>query len=109
MNYKALLFVCFSLYMMYRMYRVTIPKDKVAKPGQESMYGKYENISTMKHDFFKLFIFTFMPLILIDNNMPFFTVDNFEQSIVGKSLLVGFIAAFFHTVVEPLINNLPAF
>jgi hypothetical protein len=109
MNNKTIFFIIFSLTMMYIAHRRTLPKSKVAEPGQTSLFNNYQNVSGMKHDFFKLFCMTFIPFLLSDAPYTLFSVRNFNQSAVGRALIVALTIAFYHTSVQPLINYLPAF
>lgn len=109
MNSKTQAFLLFSIVMMFVAHRRTLPKSQVAKPGQTSLFNNYENISGMKHDFFKLFCMTFIPAMLVSGPIVVFSVKNFNQSAVGRALIVALTIAFYHTTVQPLVNYLPPF
>lgn len=109
MNSKTQFFVLFSAIMMYVAHRRTLPKSQTANPGQTSLFNNYKNISGMKHDFFKLFCMTFIPAVLVSGPINVFSMKNFNQSAVGRALIVALTIAFYHTTVQPLVNYLPAF
>lgn len=94
---------------MFVAHKKSLIKSQVATPGQTSLFNNYENISGMKHDFFKLFCMTFIPIILSNGSIVIFDIKNFNQTAVGKSLIVALTIAFYHTTVQPLINYLPKF
>lgn len=109
MNNKTIIFLLFSVAMMYYAHKRTLPKAQTAKPGQTSLFNNYQNISGMKHDFFKLFCMTFIPIVLANGPILFFDINNFNQSAIGRSLIVALTIAFYHTSVQPLVNYLPPF
>ena len=109
MNSKTILFLLFSVAMMFVAHRQTLPKSQIAKPGQTSLFNNYQNISGMKHDFFKLFCMTFIPAVLTSGPIVIFDIKNFNQSAVGRALIVALTIAFYHTTVQPMVNYLPPF
>lgn len=109
MNSKTSLFLLVSIAMIFVAHSKTLPKSQTAKPGQTSLFNNYENISGLKHDFFKLFCMTFIPAMLVSGPIVIFDVKNFNQSAVGKALIVALTIAFYHTTVQPMVNYLPKF
>ena len=109
MNSKTQAFLLFSVVMMVIATRRTLPKPQTAKPGETSLFNNYQNISGMKHDFFKLFCMTFIPIVLANGPVTLFSLSNFNQSAIGRGLIVALTIAFYHTTVQPLVNYLPAF
>lgn len=109
MNIKTIAFLLFSIFMIQYANNNTLPKKEIAKPGQTSVFNNYENISGLKHDFFKLFIMTFVPAMLASNPIVLFDINNFDNSAIGKAIIVSLTIAFYHTTVQPLVNYLPKF
>jgi hypothetical protein len=102
MDCKSLLFVIISFTAAYFAVQNTIKKGKTAQPGENNIYNNYENISGMKHDFFKLFCNTFITMILF-SNLPIVSINIFE-SILGRALAAGFIIMFYHSTIQPYVN-----
>lgn len=109
MNTKTTVFLLLSIGMIYVATKNTLPKSQTANPGQTSLYNNYKNISGMKHDFFKLFFMTFIPGLLISGPINLFDMYNFNQSLVGRALIVALTVAFYHTTLQPMVNYLPHF
>jgi len=59
--------------------------------GKYSKANNYKNITSMKHDIFKQLTIDLTPLLLLNlaSSDELFSISNFEQSAVGKSLLSG--------------------
>ena len=109
MNNKLTAFLIVSITMIIVANKRTVQKGVTAKPGQISIFNNYENMSGLKHDFFKLFCMTFIPGLLISGPINFFDINNFSQSLVGRALIVALTIAFYHTTVQPAVNYLPRF
>lgn len=102
MDCKALLFIIISIIAAYFAVQHTVKKGQTAKLGETNIYNNYENISGMKHDFFKLFSNTFITMILF-SNLPILST-NFFESVTGRALAAGCIIMFYHSTVQPYIN-----
>ena len=80
--------------------------------GKYSDANNYKNISPMKHDIYKQLTLDLTPLLLLSlvSSEEFFSISNFEQSAVGKSLLSGLSYVVFYQFVQPyIVNRLPNF
>jgi hypothetical protein len=102
MDCKTLFFIFISCVTAYLAVMNTIKKGSSAKPGENNIYNSYQNISGMKHDFFKLFSNTFITMMLF-SNMPIIS-SNFFESILGRALVAGFVVMFYHSSVQPFVN-----
>ena len=73
-----------------------------APAGKYSSQSSYKNVSAMKHDMFKQFTVDVVPYLLVNLSLTspeFFSVDNFENTVIGKTLLAGVAYAFFHQII----------
>jgi len=104
MDCKSFVFIVISITAAHFATKNTISKSS-AKSGETNVYNKYDNISGMKHDFFKLISNTFITLMIF-SKLPIFSMD-FTESIAGRSIMAGFIIMLFHSIVQPIINMTP--
>jgi hypothetical protein len=109
METKTIFFLLFAALMMYNANSKTINKNRTASPGEISTFNSYLNNSGMKHDFFKLFTVTVVSMLLVNSSVQILSFDNFEQSLIGRALIVAFTISLFHSVVQPFTNYLPKF
>ncbi len=102
-----LLFVVIFLVNMWKRNK----KNNVAeaKDGEYSENNVYKNISPMKHDIFKQISIDILPMLIFglitkDN---FFSMNNFQESVVGKCVMsfIGF--GMFYQFIQPHIINKP--
>lgn len=107
MNGRVLLYIVMALVLAWYAYKHTLPKGKVAKSGEKTIYNSYENVSGMKHDFFKLFHQTFFMFFLLSPEMPIYSTDIFSSAL-GKSLVAASIIMTYHSTIQPYVNMLPA-
>lgn len=94
-------------------------KDNLKKKSKEeapvggySDASSYVNITAMKHDIFKQFTLDIMPFLLINsfNSEEFFSIDKFENTVVGKTLLSAVAFGLYYQIIQPhLINKIPYF
>lgn len=72
----------------------------------------YKYISPMKHDIFKQMTIDLLPYLILSSmsTSEFISLNNFEQSALGKTLLAGFGYTLFYQFVQPyIVNRLPNF
>lgn len=109
-QWLILLFIIIFLVNMWKKNQ----KNNVAeaKDGEYSDNNVYKNISPMKHDIFKQISLDILPLLIFglitkDN---FFSLDNFEDSIVGKSVMTFICYGMYYQFIQPtIINKIPNF
>ena len=86
---------------------VKIKNEDSAPIGKYSSASSYANISAMKHDIFKQFTLDIVPFLLFNSIMSdeFFNVNNFENSVIGKTLLSALSYALYYQVIQPYVIN----
>jgi len=86
---------------------IKIKVDDNAPFGKYSSISSYANISAMKHDIFKQFTLDIVPFLLFNSIMSdeFFNVNNFENSVIGKTLLSALSYALYYQVIQPYVIN----
>jgi hypothetical protein len=83
-----------------------------AKEDEYSENNVYVNITPMKHDIFKQISIDIIPMVLLglmtkDN---IFNIDDFENSVVGKSIMSAISFALYYQFIQPyMINKIPNF
>jgi cell division protein FtsW (lipid II flippase) len=99
MDDKIALFFIATLILVIFAAAYTKKRYEIAEEGDISIFGRYENISLLKHDFFKLFFMTLIPGYLLSNqkNVP----------LIVRALIAGTTVAFYHVALQPLINFIP--
>ena len=83
-----------------------------AEGGKYSDANAYVNITPMKHDIFKQMTIDLTPYLMLGliSGNDLFSIDKFEQSAVGKTLLAGFGYAIFYQFIQPyVVNRIPNF
>ena len=111
MNNFIVLVVC-ALVSIYLINKNSVKTEVAAQSGQFSNFGKYANVTPLKHDVFKQFFVVFTSLMFFDASFvgkPLFDSTNPFGSIVGRGIIISSLFAVFHGVVQPLINYLPSF
>ena len=109
MNCKLLITLGIIAVCLYCAVRKSLPKDKVAKSGESTIYGNnYENISAAKHDFFKILTTNILSLLFF-SSMPLLNRSDFFGSIVGRAFATAMFFMAYHSIVQPYVSNrLPA-
>lgn len=108
MENQIVLLVIMLAFGLFLRERYDVPSNSLAYPGQISKDGLYVNSSPVKHDFFKLFLATALPLWLYnDSSLPLMDFNNVNNSIIGRGLVTGAVFALYHLYGEPLVNYLP--
>lgn len=72
----------------------------------------YKYITPMKHDIFKQMTIDLTPYLMLGliSGDELFSLNKFEQSAVGRTLLAGFGYVIFYQFVQPyIVNRLPNF
>jgi hypothetical protein len=103
-----------AIIIMYNIWTNNKKNDtvNVATIGKYSEANNYKNITPMKHDIYKQLTIDLTPLLLLNlvSSDEFFSINNFEQSAVGKSLLSGLSYVVFYQLIQPyIVNRLPNF
>ena len=86
--------------------------EETADVPKYSEDNSYTNITPMKHDIFKQLTIDIIPLLLLGiiSYKDLISIENFEQSPLGRSLLSGVGYAIFYQYVQPyIVNRLPNF
>lgn len=112
-NQLILLFIIIMIlmYLWHNNKRYNVV-DKEAKVPYYSDNNLYKYITPMKHDIFKQLTIDVVPLLLLGivSFKDLISISNFENSVLGKSLLSGVGYAIFYQHVQPyIVNRLPRF
>ena len=86
--------------------------DNEAPISKYSNANTYKYITPMKHDIFKQLTIDIVPLLLLGiiSYKELISLEKFEESPLGKSLLTGVGYAIFYQYVQPyIVNRLPNF
>ena len=101
----VLFITCGILYSMWiRNLANNTPED--AKFGLYSEKNKYQNISPMKQAICTRLTVDLLPVILFSlPSSSFFSIEEFDKSVVGKSLfcIIGYVAYF--QIIQPYVVN----
>ena len=107
-----LLIIIFLVNLWANNIKNNVASSAEAKEGSYSDNNVYVNISPMKHDIFKQISIDVIPLLIFGliNRDNFFSVDDFENSIVGKSLMAFISFGLYYQYIQPyIVNRLPKF
>ena len=114
MNSYQLIILVVILFMLIILWYKN-KKNNVNNDAPVSKYSNantYANITPMKHDIFKQLTIDILPSLLLGiiSYKELITLEKFEESPLGKSLLAGVGYAIFYQFVQPyLVNRLPNF
>jgi hypothetical protein len=107
----VLIFIIFNVWKSNKKIEVA----DSAPPGKYSAQSSYTNITAMKHDIFKQLTLDVVPFLLVNTitsigSAEFFSWDNFENTVIGKTFLSAIAYALFYQVIQPqIVNKLPVF
>ena len=97
--------ICFDLAKKYNK-----DSNTTAKPGEVSLWNKYTNINSAKHDFFKQFTVICLSSYLFNTKSePLININDMHNSIIGRALNISICFTIFHFIVQPMVNYLPDF
>lgn len=85
---------------------------KVAEAGEYSQPGRYENITPLKHDFFKQFSVLLMISLIFDKSFSNKQLIDFNDpfnSPLGRAIIVASCFVVYYAFVQPVANYLPRF
>jgi hypothetical protein len=99
-----LIVICIRKYNMKNLPKNT---DEPAVYPKFSINGAYKNITPLKHDIYKQITIDVLPFLLLKliSSDNLFSIDKFEDSVIGKSLLIGVGYAIYYHLIEPYIIN----
>ena len=105
MDCKLVITLIIIAIFLYRSVRNSLPKGKTAKPGESTIYGNnYENVSSTKHDFFKIMTVNLLTLTFF-SSMPLVSRSDFFGSIVGRAFATAMFFMAYHSIVQPYVAN----
>ena len=114
MNKKQWVILLIIIIIIYNSWTDNKSNEAVdsAPIGKFSAQSSYKNITAMKHDIFKQMTLDIFPFILVNSmfSKDFVSIDNFENSIIGRTILSAIAYAIYYQIIQPkLINRLPIF
>ncbi len=114
MNQTQWIILFITIFFIFRTYQSNknIEVNDSAPIGKYSAQSSYKNITSMKHDIFKQMTLDIFPFILLNSiySKEFFSLNNFENSVIGRTLLSAVAYALYYQVIQPqLVNKLPMF
>ena len=86
--------------------------DENAPIGKYSNINSYANISPLKHDIYKEIVLDILPFLFVNSikSEEFFSIENFDNSIFGQTLLIVLTYIIYYQIIQPyIINKLPNF
>lgn len=108
---KEFIFLLFLVIIGY-IFAKKYNKDSsiTAKPGEVSLWNKYTNINSAKHDFFKQFtVICLSSYIFNSKSEPLLNINDMHNSIIGRALNISICFSIYHFIVQPIVNYLPDF
>ena len=98
--------IAFMVLMFIRSYNMKRNK-KTARTMEYSDSNDYAHISPMKHDIFKTITVDIVPLFIFSmaTSKTFFSVEEFQSSVIGKSLITVTGLMVYYQVVQPYFVN----
>ena len=89
-----------------RLYMSHQEKIKRGEASPFKLFGGYSNVSSFKHDVFKVIVTDVIPLILLTkDSSALFDMDNFFDSLIGRVVIVFSSYLVYYHLVEPYIAN----
>ena len=98
--------IAFMVLMFIRSYNMKRNK-KTARTMEYSDSNDYAHISPLKHDIFKTMTVDIVPLFIFSmaTSKTFFSVEEFQSSVIGKSLITVIGLMVYYQVVQPYFVN----
>ncbi len=106
-QWTRLIIVLSILAFIYAKNRKNDAGSKTAKSGKYSFINSYKNISPLKHDVFKQMSVDIVPVLIIGflTTDQLFSIENFHNSAIGKSMLSGVGYISYYEFIQPYIVN----
>jgi len=108
MEIKFIAIITIALISIFIINFLSVEQTETAHGGQFSSFGKYENITPVKHDLFKQTFVIIVTLSLFDS-LPWFDSDKPWASTIGRACIVASCFIMYHTIIQPMVNLLPRF
>ena len=114
MNQTQWIILAIVIYVLVQVWKQN-KKNNVEGEAPKSKYSNansYKHITAMKHDIFKQLTIDIVPLLLLGiiSIRDVISINKFEESPLGKSLLTGIGYTIFYQYVQPyIVNSLPNF
>ena len=108
---KEFIFLLFLVIIGY-IFAKKYNKDSntTAKPGEVSLWNKYTNVNSAKHDFLKQFTVIFLSSYLFNSKSePLLNINDMHNSIIGRALNISICFSIYNFIVQPMVNYLPDF
>lgn len=98
--------IAFMVLMFIRSHNMKKNKQ-IAQKMEYSDGNNYAHITPMKHDIYKSMTVDIAPLLIFSlvTSKTFFSVEEFESSVIGKSLMSVVGLMVYYQVVQPYLVN----
>jgi len=110
MNSQKWLSLLVVLIILYSLRQKNIKFDsgsEPAKPGYYSLANNYQNVSSLKLDIFKQLTADLFFILIIGyvSTDEIFSIENFHNSAIGKSIITCIGYAIYYELIQPHIIN----